>query len=82
MTISISLPDDLRDYLEDEMQERGHESLDVCAAALLQRAQQLRPPRQTLKELRKGTDATEPTTKHTKNTKAKKRQRRRRGVME
>lgn len=47
MTISISLPDALRDFLEEEMQERGHESLEACAAFLLQQAQQFRGPRRT-----------------------------------
>ena len=47
MTIPISLPDSLRDFLEEEMQERGHESLDACAAFLLQQARQIRPPRRT-----------------------------------
>ena len=48
MTIPISLPDALRDFLEEEMQERGHESLDACVAFLLQQAQQIKPPCRTL----------------------------------
>jgi hypothetical protein len=48
MTIPISLPDSLRDFLEEEMQERGHESLDACAAFLLERVRQIKPPRMTL----------------------------------
>jgi len=48
MTISISLPDTLRDFLEEEMQELGHESLGECAAFLLQQSQQIKPPRRTL----------------------------------
>lgn len=48
MAISISLPDALRDFLEEEMQELGHGSLDECAAFLLEQAQQIKPPRRTL----------------------------------
>lgn len=48
MTIPISLPDSLRDFLEEDMRQRGHESLDPCAAFLLERAQQMKPPRMTM----------------------------------
>ena len=47
MAISISLPDALRDFLKEEMQERSLESLDACAAFLLEQARQIRPPRRT-----------------------------------
>ncbi len=47
MAIPISLPDSLRAFLDAEMRERGHESLDACAAGLLEREQRLRPPRRT-----------------------------------
>ncbi len=48
MSIPISLPDSLRDFLEEEMRERGHESLDACAAFLLERARRTKPPCRTI----------------------------------
>ena len=47
MAFPISLPDSLRTFLEEEMRERGQESLDACAAFLLERAQRLKPPHET-----------------------------------
>jgi len=47
MAFSISLPDSLREFLEKEMRERGHESLDACVACLLARAEKRKPPRRT-----------------------------------
>ena len=45
MSISVSLPDSLKDFLEEEMRTGGDESLDACACALLQRAEQVKPRR-------------------------------------
>ncbi len=47
MAIPISLPDSLRAFLDEEMREHGHESLDACAACLLERGQRPMPPRRT-----------------------------------
>jgi hypothetical protein len=47
MTIPISLPDSLRAFLDEETRECGHESLDKCAASLLEQAQRRKPPHQT-----------------------------------
>lgn len=48
MTIPISLPDALRDFLEEETRKQGHESLDECVAFLLYQAQQVKPAGRTL----------------------------------
>jgi hypothetical protein len=48
MTIQISLPDTLQDFLQDQMQQRGLASLDACASYLLEQAQQIMPLRRTL----------------------------------
>ena len=45
MSISISHPDSIRAFLEEEMRTGGDASLDACAARLLQRAKQTKPPR-------------------------------------
>ena len=37
MAIPISLPDSLWAFLNEEMREHGHGSLDACAAFLLRR---------------------------------------------
>ena len=47
MTFPIALPDSLRPFLEEEMREQGHASLDACAAFLLQQRQRLKPRRRT-----------------------------------
>ena len=48
MTLQISLPDALCDFLHEQMQMRGLASLDASAAYLLEQAQQLMPLRRTV----------------------------------
>jgi hypothetical protein len=48
MTVSVSLPDSLRNFLEEEMRERGHESLDACVTFLLERARRAKAPCRTI----------------------------------
>jgi hypothetical protein len=48
MSLQISLPDTLCEFLREQMQMRGFASLDASAAYLLEQAQQLMPLRRTV----------------------------------